>query len=172
MSEELEYRLQDGFTTEGYIKDQNCFSSVRYRTMTANLNGCGWVAAYNIRHYLGHSVGWRDVCNELDSMHRLRVPGPTLMRVMRAYWDRWIPGWKETVGREQALAAAESSTCGIFRYHEKRVPHFVSYIRQSDNLFRFFNVDDNLEDTVMTMSQFGSEHLLRGTVILLSLPLR
>ena len=40
----------EGFSPDGYICDQDCFSSVRYRTMRADINGCGWIAAYNIRH--------------------------------------------------------------------------------------------------------------------------
>ena len=73
----------EAFSSDGYITDQDCFSSVRYRTMPADNNGCGFIAAYNIRHALGHAVEWDDVLAELDAMHTLRIPGPTLMRVMR-----------------------------------------------------------------------------------------
>ena len=38
----------DGISPDGYIVDQDCFSSVRYRTMRADWNGCGWIAAYNL----------------------------------------------------------------------------------------------------------------------------
>ncbi len=62
----------DGISPDGYIVDQDCFSSVRYRTMRADWNGCGWIAAYNLRHYLGHEVGWDEVRAEMDAMHTLR----------------------------------------------------------------------------------------------------
>lgn len=157
--------LEDGFTADGYIRDQDCFSGVRYRTMPASINGCGWIAAYNLRHALGQTPDWAQVRRELDEMHRLRIPGPTLMTVMRAYLSRHVPQVRETVGREEALKAAAASRAGIFRYREKREPHFVSYLRTEDGRFRFFNVVDGLEDCRMTMEEFGRDHLCGGTVI-------
>jgi hypothetical protein len=160
----------DGISPDGYIVDQDCFSSVRYRTMRADWNGCGWIAAYNLRHYLGHEVGWDEVRAEMDAMHTLCVPGPTLMRVMRGYLSRYVPGYRETSGREEALTAAEESEAGIFRYREGDTPHFICYLRQDDGQFRFFNVDDNIDDGVMSMQKFGREHFLRGNVIALTIP--
>ena len=160
----------EAFSSDGYIIDQDYFSPVRYRTMPADINGCGFIAAFNLRHFLGHEAGWEEVWEELDAMHTLRIPGPTLMRVMREYLDRYVPGWVETVGREEALAAAAHSTAGIFRYNEGYEPHFVSFIRQEDGSFRFFNVADGLEDFSCGMEQFGKEHFLRGTVIALTVP--
>ena len=160
-----EKTIEQGFSPDGYIMDQDCFHSLRYRTMPADINGCGWIAAYNLLRFLGQEAEWRQVMAELDGMHRLRVPGPTLMVVMRDYLQRHVPGIRETVGREEALAAAQKSRAGIFRYREKFEPHFVSYIRTEDGRFRFFNVDDGLEDSEMSMERFGAEHLRGGTVI-------
>ena len=160
----------DGFSSDGYITDQDCFSTVRYRTMSASNNGCGFIAAYNVRHALGHTVNWDEVRAELDTMHTLRIPGPTLMRVMREYLDKYVPGWIETVGREAAIAAAAKSRAGMFRYQEGYTPHFVSFVRQNDGSFRFFNVDDGLEDFTATIDEFGQKHFIRGTVIALTVP--
>ena len=101
-------------------------------------------------------------------MHTLRIPGPTLMRVMREYLGRYVPDYEETAGREEAVEAARKSKVGIFRYNEGREPHFVSFVRQPDGNFRFFNVTDGMEDTVISMDAFAEEHLLRGTVIALT----
>ena len=157
--------IEQGFSEDGYITDQDCFHSLRYRTMPADINGCGWIAAYNLQRSLGQDPDWREVLRELEGMHIWNVPGPTLMTVMRAYLLRHIPGIRETVGREEALAAAGRSHAGIFRYREKREPHFVSFLRIEEGLFRFFNVADGLEDSRMTMADFGREHLRGGTVI-------
>ena len=153
------------FSKDLYIIDQDCFHEITYRTMPADINGCGWISAYNLRHYLGQNVNYDDVRLEMDEMHYLKVPGPTLMVVMRAYLKKYVPQAKETVGREEALAAAEKSLAGIFRYRERLEPHFVSYIRTDNGKFRFFNVADGLEDCEMPMSKFGEEHLRGGTVI-------
>ena len=160
----------EGFSVDGYITDQDCVSTVRYRTMAADNNGCGFIAAYNVRYALGHRVNWDEVRAELDAMHTLRIPGPTLMRVMREYLNKYIPGWVETAGHEEAIAAAAQSRTGMFRYQEGYTPHFVSFVRQDDGSFRFFNVDDGLEDFTATMEQFGREHFIRGNVIALTVP--
>ncbi len=160
--------LEMGFSQDGYIIDQDCFFGVHYRTIPANLNGCGWIAAYNLRKFLGHDVTYDEVRQELDNMHFLRMPGPTLMCVMRKYLRRYVPHYRETVGREQAQAAAMESRAGIFRYREGEEPHFVSFVRQEDGLFRFFNMADDFEDCVMPMEQFIHEHCAPGTVIALT----
>ncbi len=160
--------LSEGFSADGYIIDQDCFHEYRYRTMRADLNSCGWIAAYNLRRFLGQEAAWDDVRQEMEEMHVLNVPGPTHMRVMRQYLSRYIPGIKEVFGREKALAAAAKSAAGIFRYREENIPHFISYIRCGEGQFRFFNVTDEKEDSTMTMEQFGREHLLQGRVIALT----
>ena len=71
----------NGFSPDGYIIDQDYFDEYEYRTMHANINGCGWIAAYNIRHFLRHGIGFESVLNEMDLMHTLRIPGPTTMQV-------------------------------------------------------------------------------------------
>ena len=160
--------LSDGFSPDGYIRDQDCFSSVRYRGMPASINGCGWIAAYNLFRFLGRAEPWDTVRRELDDLHRIRMPGPTLLPVMRGYLLSRVPQLREFRGREAALEAAGRSRAGIFRYREDHVPHFVSYIRQEDGSFRFFNMADDLEDCVMTMEEFIQEHAATGTVIVLT----
>ena len=162
--------IEAGFSADGYIVDQDCFHSLRYRTMPADINGCGWIAAFNLRKALGREADFREVLRELEGMHLWNVPGPTLMTVMRAYLRRYVPEAQETVGREAALAAAAASCAGIFRYREKREPHFVSYIRSGDGRFRFFNVADGEEDFTAAMEDFGREHLRGGTVIVFAVP--
>ncbi len=157
--------LEYGFSRDGYIIDQDCFSEYIYRTIPANFNGCGWIAAYNLRWFLGHEVRYDEVRREMDGMHFLRAPGPTLMCVMRKYLKKYAPAIRETVGRDAALAAAKESRAGIFRYREGIEPHFVSYIRQGENSFRFFNMADGLEDCAMPIEQFMQEHCAPGTVI-------
>ena len=161
---EQEKALQEGFSRDGFITDQDCFSSVHYRGIPASYNGCGWIAAYNLRRALGQEADWDQIRREMDGMHRVHAPGPTLMVVMRAYLRRYVPQVRQTVGREKALSAAAASRAGIFRYRESKVPHFVCFVRQDDGRFRFFNVADGLEDCVMDMEQFGREHFLLGTV--------
>ena len=148
----------NGFSPDGYIVDQECFGAYEYRTIPASHNGCGWVAVYNILHFLGRGVSFEDVMQEMDRMHRLRAPGPTTMPVMRAYLRAHIPAMCEHEGREEALAASMRCRAGILRYTEAGIPHFISFIR-SGEACRFFNVNDGLEDYVSSVDMFFATHV-------------
>ena len=148
----------DGFSPDGYIIDQNYFGAYEYRGVRASRNGCGWIAVYNLRRFLGHEVRFEDVLEEMDRMHALRVPGPTTMPVMRAYLREHVPGVTEAIGRDKALAAASVSRAGILRYCEAGVPHFIFFLR-AGNAFRFLNVNDGLEDFASSMEMFFETHV-------------
>ena len=148
----------DGFSPDGYIIDQDFFGGYEYRCMRASINGCGWVAAYNLRRFLGHDVRFEDVLSEMDRMHTLRIPGPTTMPVMRAYLRTCVPGVTETIGRDAALEAVLASRAGILRYSEAGVPHFIFFFRAGE-VFRFLNVNDVLEDFVSSAEMFFATHV-------------
>ncbi len=156
-----------GWTVDGYIKDQDHFYHRIYRASPASGNGCGPVAAFDLRYHAGQDVRFSDVLEEMSAMHPRNVPGPTTMRVMRAYFDRYLPGWREVHGRDAALAAAEKSRMGVLRYHEETVPHFIPYFRAEGDHFRFFNVSDGQEDFTATWDEFAAGHLRGGSVKLI-----
>lgn len=166
-AEEAPLPESEAWTADGYLKNQDALSAHTYRTIPASNNACGPVASYNLRHHEGHDVKFTDVLAEMDNMHLLRVPGPTFMYVMRRYFRKYLPGWREVHGREACLAAAEKSRMGVFRYHERTIPHFVAYYRAGGDIFRFLNIWDDLTDVTMTMAAFGRGHLVGGSVKLL-----
>lgn len=182
------------FSKDGYIIDQDLFTDCLYRTCTSDYNGCGWIAAYNLRHALGQDVDYDEVRQEMDEMHTERVPGPTLMRVMRPYLEKYVPDYRETVGKDEAAEAASKSRAGIFRYTEGDVPHFITFVRAEKrdlencpykpdiqdeaelreaaaagvDYYRFFNVNDDIIDEIMDMHKFAKEHFLKNSVIALT----
>ena len=143
----------EGFSADGYIIDQDYFAAYPYRTMPSSVNGCGWIAAYDLRRALGQAVDFNDVRAELDAMIRPRVPGPTPTAVLRRYLERYA-SLRFVSGREAVLSAACASRAGILRYREEGVPHFVAYTALPDGRFRFFNVADGLEDFAAPMEEF------------------
>ena len=149
---------RNGFSPDGFITDQDCFEDYEYRTIPASDNGCGWIAAFNMRHALGDSVPFDQVLREMDGMHTLHIPGPTTMNVMRAYLKKYLPAMRETSGRAAALESAKRARMGILRYSEAGIPHFISFLRTGE-AFRFFNVNDGLEDYVCSMEMFFSGHV-------------
>lgn len=156
--------MPEGFSSDGYIIDQDYFTAYPYRTMTSDVNGCGWIAAYNLLRATGREADFNAVRSEMDGMFVLRVPGPTTMSVMQRYLAKYAPECRLTCGRAACLEAALKSRAGIFRYWEGREPHFASYVRREDGLFRFFNVADGQEDFSCPMDDFIRIHCTRGAV--------
>ncbi len=161
---------QKGWSADGYIIDQDYFGDRRYRTMQASINGCGPMAAFNLLRFLGRDLPLDAILEDMDRRHWLHAPGPTSVRVMRAFLQEQVPEIREAAGREAALQLARESRAGIFRYQEGRVPHFISFIREKEGDCRFFNVADGLEDCRMSLEQFGAEHLKGGLVIVFAVP--
>lgn len=157
----------NGFSSDNFIIDQDCFSQYPYRGIKSSRNGCGWIAAYNLRLALGQNVNFDDVRHEMDFMHKRKMPGPTKMSVMRKYLKRYAPNFKETHGRKEVIEQAKRSRAGIFRYYEEKIPHFVTFIKQDDGFFRFFNVNDGMEDFCSDIDDFASKHFVFGTYIIL-----
>ena len=152
-----------GFSRDGYITDQNALKSYSYRGMTSDVNGCGWVAAYNLRRALGSNTDFDAVRREMNAMFPLQVPGPTPMIKLRRYLKRYIP-FRVVRGRRAALEAAEQSRCGILRYWEGKTPHFITFLREPDGRFRFLNVCDGREDFVAPMAAFFEKHCRKGWI--------
>jgi len=159
----------EGFSNDNYIINQEFFGAYRYRTMSSKYNGCGWIAAYNLRKALGQQVSFTDVLEEMDSMHKIKMRGPTLMRVMRKYMKKYIPNFKEAHGKSNSILAAKQSKAGIFRYYEEYIPHFVTFVKQDDGLYRFFNVNEGeMQDFCSSIDDFAKVHFNFGTYIALT----
>ena len=159
--------IRSAWTEDGYIQNQDLLTGYTYRTMPAKENCCGPVAVYNLCRHCGQNRQFEDLLHEMDDMHLLHVPGPTLMYVMRKCLTKHLPGWEEVHGRNEAASQACRSSMGIFRYHEGKIPHFVGYYRENENGFHFYNICDGKENIIMPMEEFTGNHLLGGSVRLI-----
>ena len=87
------------WTAEGYIQNQDLLEGYIYRTIPAKENSCGPIAVYNLCRHMGRELQFEDLLREMDGMHLLHMPGPTLMHVMRRCLTKYLPGWQEVHGR-------------------------------------------------------------------------
>ena len=65
-----------GFSADGYIMDQDMLTDYEYRTIRADINGCGPVAVFNLCHALGRDVDFAELLREMDGLHAVHRPGP------------------------------------------------------------------------------------------------
>ena len=155
--------MRDGFSQDGYITDQDYLTAYKYRGMPSSWNGCGWVAAYDLRHAQGHDVDFEAVYRDMNALFPFQIPGPTPVWKLRLYLARHGK-YRLAVGKKASMAAAAQAAAGILRYWEKETPHFVPFVRQTDGRYRFFNVADQLEDFVCPLEEFFRDHCVRGLV--------
>lgn len=156
----------NGYSADNYIIDQDYFGDYTYRTIKVSRNGCGPIAVYNILKYLGREKPLAEIVDEMDSMYSVKIPGPTTMKVMRQYIKKYLPEMNESYGRKNCFNSMRKSVCGIIRYTESGIPHFVSYFRDGDDL-RFFNVETGFED-YRTSAETFFERVLPGYTALFS----
>ena len=155
--------MRPGFSPDGYITDQDYLTEYRYRGMSSNINGCGWVAAYDLLHAQGVDVDFETVHRQMNALFPLQIPGPTPVSKLREYLARY-GRYRLSVGKKASLRAALKSRAGILRYWEVDTPHFVPFLRTEEGLYRFFNVNDGLEDFTCPMEEFFDSHCLRPFV--------
>lgn len=148
----------EGYSADNYIIDQDFFGDYTYRTIRASRNGCGPIAAFNLLKYLGREKPLEEIISEMDSMYRVKAPGPTTMKVMRSFLRNHLPEVIESRGKDSCLRCMAESRCGIIRYNESGVPHFVSYFREGEN-YRFFNVETGFEDWSAGIEEFSGRML-------------
>lgn len=155
---------QNGFSDDGYIIDQDYFSDYPYRGSTSNINGCGWVAAFDLLRSQGQAVSFREVLDGLNSIRPAKIPGPTPVSVLRQYLAGF-GSYRLHRGRRAGLRAARQAPAGILRYWEGRELHYISFVWQENGRdYRFFNVADGLEDMTCPMEEFFAGHCRYGSV--------
>ena len=155
--------MADGYSSDGYLIDQDYMGAIRYRGMSSDINGCGPIAVFNLLRALGFSRSAEQVFGEMDAMIWPKIPGPTPNRVLIRYLRRHVP-LKVLRGRARCAAGCGASPAGILRYWEGREPHFVAFTRLPDGRYRFFNVADGLEDCRYDMPDFFRERCRCGSV--------
>ncbi len=155
--------MRPGFSADGYITDQDHLAEYRYRGMSSDINGCGWVAAYDLLHAQGVGVDFETVYRQMNALFPRQIPGPTPVRKLMDYLARY-GSYRLTVGKKAALQAALAAPAGILRYWEEDVPHFVPFVRMEEGICRFFNVNDGLEDFTGSLEDFFAGHCKRPLV--------
>ncbi|WP_455140734.1 hypothetical protein [Stomatobaculum longum] len=163
-------------TEDGYLKDQDYLKNFPYGRYPTSFNGCGWVAIYNVEHAIGQSIAAEAVYEVMRKMlpydGTQGTPFPTMVRY---YAERNIPVARIYGSGEELVRIVRECGAprGILRYIEGREPHYIAFVRVSDETparYRFFNAADGKEDFVETMEYFRREHLGGRRVVRLLLP--
>ena len=84
----MEQQEKTPYSSDGYIVDQARLTFIRYGALTSDLNGCGWIAAFNFFKTQGNTVNTQSLADELIRYSIMRgLAGTDLFRLKRMLGD-------------------------------------------------------------------------------------
>ncbi len=171
----MEQKPKTPYSGDGYIVDQARLTNIRYGVFTSDINGCGWIAAFNFLKRMGQDVQEQALADELIRFSLFRgLIGTDLLRLKRTLKRH---GYRTSLKFRWNKKARlpEGTSAGLFYYWHKDGPHFVTFYADESILpsgdgepkYRFFNAIAGKENHVDTMPGFFTKHnIIPFTLIL------
>lgn len=154
------------YSSDGYIVDQARVTFIRYGVFSSDVNGCGWIAAFNFLKWRGEAMNEKATADELIRWAPLHgLAGTSVFRLKRMLKRRGCPTALKIVTKKRA-ALPETARAGILYYVHKDGPHFVAFYRddtvpQQENeapRFRFLNAIPGRGNHFDTLQGFLARH--------------
>ena len=154
------------YSADGYIVDQARLTTVKYGVMTSDINGCGWIAAYNLLKHFEQEHEEQALANELIRHSIFRgLMGTDLFRLRRfvkrhGYRMPIVFRWNKKA------RLPEGTSAGIIYYCHKDGFHFVTFYADEslppdalgEARFRFLNGIGGKGNHFDTMQNFLTTH--------------
>lgn len=151
--------VSKAFSDDGFLVDQRYTESYPYGRFSSALNGCGWIAAYNLLHALGRPVDCAAVNRMLNVMLPWKGCFGTPVRTMRLFLSGQHVPVRKVTGRKRFLAALPGCYAGIIRYLDGYEPHYVAFYRLDADTFRFLNAREGEQHHCTDMETFLHEQV-------------
>jgi hypothetical protein len=144
---------------DGYIIHQGRTGNIPYGPVKSSLNGCGWIAAYNLLKALGRPLPRPEALSrQLARGTPLRgVAGTSPRRLRRFLQAQGIP-LAAAFSRRLAPAFARHAKAGIVYYLDGHEPHLVAFKAATGGRLRFFNVEYGDACHLLTMDAFIKQY--------------
>ena len=144
------------FSRDGFIICQEYLKDFQYGAYHTSVNGCGWVAAYNVMRFLGKETDFVKVYKDFLSILPYNGRMGTPMRTMLEYFRQKGVPCVTALGKKSVTAESARAECGILRYREGLEEHYVAFLSAGENAFRFLNVTEENMDFVSPLDKFLS----------------
>ncbi len=149
----LERTVENGFSADGFIENQNRLGCIKYSARDFAYCGCGCIAYWNILFSRGKRIGIPRLASEMERGCVLRGVFGTNAYFLKRFMEK--RGEKVEVSLSPDDILKDGAKEAIVMYYKKpRVAHYVAFTAagNSENgkrLYRFYNVGGRL------MRQFG-----------------
>ena len=149
----LERTVENGFSADGFIENQNRLGCIKYSARDFAYCGCGCIAYWNILFSRGKRIGIPRLASEMERGCVLRGVFGTNAYFLKRFMEK--RGEKVEVSLSPDNILKDGAKEAIVMYYKKpRVAHYVAFTAAGNNengkrLYRFYNVGGRL------MRQFG-----------------
>ncbi|MEG2653927.1 MAG: hypothetical protein RSA17_10140 [Ruthenibacterium sp.] len=167
------------FSPDGYIIDQRCAACEPYGTRMSDVNGCGWMAAYNVLRAAGISADADKVRAALETgLHFGGHLGTGPLRLVRYLRACGVPV-QLTLRRKTAQQRAQQCRAGAVLYWTGRAAHFAAFVpaQSAEDLppappasLRFFNAVCGDAHHCATLPQFLARHCRGHAALVVTVP--
>lgn len=176
----MEQKQRSPYSPDGYLVDQAQVTDIRYGALMSDINGCGWIAAFNFLKTQGNTVNAKALADELIRFSILRgLAGTDLFRLKRMLRRHGYP--TRLVFRQNKQARLpEGTDAGVIYYVHKDGPHFVTFSRiqpvepawdeAGETRFRLFNGIGGKSNHFDTMRGFLTAHNVLPFALILIWP--
>ena len=176
----MEQQKRSPYSPDGYIVDQAQVTDIRYGALMSDINGCGWIAAFNFFKTQGNTVNAQALADELIRYSILRgLAGTDLFRLKRMLERHGYPT-KLVFRRNKKARLPEGTDAGVIYYVHKDGPHYVTFSRiqpvepaqdeAGETRFRFFNGIGGASNHFDTMGGFLTTHNVLPFALILIWP--
>lgn len=149
------------FDNEGYIIYQGKMKNVRFGLLNSNVNGCGWISAYNLSRMIGQEIPMEKCAKELS---KFSISGKLLGQEVFTlfYWlkKHGLPVKFSLLSKSNGIKHMKESKCGILLYTHKRGSHYATYQNLGDDKFKFYNVVYGKQDHIIGIEEFFKKYVL------------
>jgi len=176
----MEQTKRTPYSSDGYIVDQAQVTHIKYGVLTSDINGCGWIAAFNFLKAQGRAVNEQALADELIRYSIFRgLAGTDLFRFKRllkrhGYRTRLTFRWNKKA------RLPEGTSAGVIYYCHKDGLHFVTFScieavkpardEAGETRFRFFNGIGGKGNHFDTMRGFLTAHNVVPFALILTWP--
>jgi hypothetical protein len=176
----MEQQKRSPYSPDGYLVDQAQVTDIRYGALMSDINGCGWIAAFNFLKSQGNTVNAQSLADELIRHSVLRgLAGTDLFRLKRMLKRHGYPTGL-VFRRNKQARLPEGTDAGVIYYVHKDGPHYVTFSRiqpvepaldeTGETRFRFFNGIGGKSNHFDTMRGFLTAHNVLPFALILIWP--
>jgi hypothetical protein len=162
----MDQLVKTPYSKDGFIIDQARLTNIRYGVFTSDINGCGWIAAYNFLKRMGEDADEKTLADGLVRYTLFRgLIGTDLFRLRRFLKRR---GYRMPIRFDWNKKARlpEGTSAGVIWYCHKDGFHFVTFyadeaiapLADGEKRFRFLNGHAGKENHLDTMRGFLTQN--------------